>query len=126
MKRGVKHENQFQIVHADFSGGLNTSASVDGIADNQLARAVNVEVDHATGKLKTVAGTVDVLMFPNIFAAIYDEINRKILLVDNNKKVFVFDPYATKINVKPELCMTIRRQDKINVKPELCMTIRQR
>ena len=91
MKRGVKHENQFQIVHADFSGGLNTSASVDGIADNQLARAVNVEVDHATGKLKTVAGTVDVLDFPNLFAAAYDEINRKILLVDEDKRVYAYD-----------------------------------
>lgn len=92
MRLGVKHENQFQIVHADFSGGLNTSASVDGIADNQLARATNVEVDHATGKLKTVAGTVDVLEFPNLFAAAYDEINRKILLVDEDKKIYAFDP----------------------------------
>ena len=98
MKRGVKHENQFQIVHADFSGGLNTSASVDGIADNQLARAVNVEVDHATGKLKTVAGTVDVLDFPNLFAAAYDEINRKILLVDEDKRVYAYDLDANTIS----------------------------
>ena len=59
MRLGVKHQNQFQIVHADFSGGLNTSTSSDGIAENQLARAVNVEVDHATGKLRTVAGTIE-------------------------------------------------------------------
>ena len=98
MKRGVKHENQFQIVHADFSGGLNTSASVDGIADNQLARAVNVEIDHATGKLKTVAGTVDVLNFPNLFAAAYDEINRKLLLVDEDKRVYAYDLDANTIS----------------------------
>ena len=88
MRLGVKHQNQFQIVHADFSGGLNTSTNVDGIAENQLARAVNVEVDHATGKLKTVAGTIDLLQFPNIFAAMYDEINQRLLLVDADKVVW--------------------------------------
>ena len=91
MRLGVKHQNQFQIVHADFSGGLNTSTSVDGIAENQLARATNVEVDHATGKLKTVAGTIDVLKVENLFGAAYDEINQKFLLVDKAKLVYVFD-----------------------------------
>ena len=91
MKLGVKHENQFQIAHADFSGGLNTSTSVDGISENQLARATNLEIDHATGKLRTVAGTVDVFKFPKIFAAAYDEINRKVLLVDADKKIFAYD-----------------------------------
>lgn len=91
MRLGVKHQNQFQIVHADFSGGLNTSTSVDGIAENQLARATNVEVDHATGKLKTVAGTIDVLKVENLFGAAYDEINKKFLLVDKAKLVYVFD-----------------------------------
>lgn len=91
MRLGVKHQNQFQIVHADFSGGLNTSTSVDGIAENQLARATNVEVDHATGKLKTVAGTIDVLSFENLFGAAYDEINRKLLLFNKDKKVYAFD-----------------------------------
>ncbi|MBR0289410.1 MAG: hypothetical protein IJQ82_10555, partial [Selenomonadaceae bacterium] len=91
MRLGVKHENQFQIVHADFSGGLNTSASVDGIADNQLARAINLEVDHATGKLKTVAGTIDLLKFENLFAGMYDDINQKLLLVNEDKKIFAFD-----------------------------------
>ena len=91
MRLGVKHENQFQIVHADFSGGLNTSTSVDGIAENQLARTINLEVDHATGKLKTVAGTIDLLKFENLFAAMYDEISRKLLLVNKDKKIFAFD-----------------------------------
>lgn len=88
MRLGVKHQNQFQIVHADFSGGLNTSTNVDGIAENQLARAVNVEVDHATGKLKSVAGTSDLFQFPNIFAAMYDTINQRLLLVDADKVVW--------------------------------------
>lgn len=52
MQLGVKHQKQQTIVRADFSGGLNTSANVDGIAENQLSVAVNVEVDHATGRLK--------------------------------------------------------------------------
>ena len=91
MRLGVKHQNQFQIAHADFSGGLNTSTSSDEIADNQLTRATNVEVDHATGKLRTVAGTVDVLKFSNIFAAMYDDINKKLLLVKDDKKVYAYD-----------------------------------
>lgn len=72
MKLGVKHANQTPIVRADFSGGLNTSSTTDSIAENQLANAVNVEIDSANGRLKTVAGTVDVLNFADIFATAYD------------------------------------------------------
>ena len=72
---------------------LNTE---DGIAENQLSFAVNVEVDHATGRLKTVAGTTDVWHFPKIFAAAYDEINDKLLLIDEDKKVYAAD-FETKI-----------------------------
>lgn len=95
MKLGVKHQNQQTIVRADFSGGLNTSANVDGIAENQLSVAVNVEVDHATGRLKTVAGTTDIMFFENIFAAMYDEINEKLLLVTADKTVYVTDLNTT-------------------------------
>lgn len=69
------------IVKADFSGGLNTAAQVDGIAENQLADVLNMEVDVATGKLQTVCGTKDILTAENIFAAIYDSINNLILIV---------------------------------------------
>ncbi|MBR4383384.1 MAG: hypothetical protein IKP64_07485, partial [Selenomonadaceae bacterium] len=89
MKLGTKHgETQTTVVRADFSGGLNTTANVDGIAENQLSLALNVEVDHATGRLKTVAGTTDVLKFANIFAAAYDEINRTLLLVTQDRTVY--------------------------------------
>lgn len=88
MRLGVKHQNQQPIVRADFSGGLNTTANVDGIKENQLAVAINVEVDHATGRLKTVAGTTDILQFDNIFAAMYDEINHVLLLVKDDKTVY--------------------------------------
>lgn len=98
MRLGAKHQNQFQIVHADFSGGLNTSTSVDGIVENQLARATNVEVDHAMGKLKTVAGTIDVLKFENFIGAAYDEINRKLLLFDKDKKVYAFNLKTNEIS----------------------------
>lgn len=87
MKLGTKHENQQPIVRADFSGGLNTTANVDGIAENQLSVAVNVEVDHSTGRLKTVAGTTDLIYFEGICAALYDEINQILLLADNDKEV---------------------------------------
>ena len=88
MRLGAKHENQIQIVYANFSGGLNTSTSVDGISENQLAQTVNLEVDHATGKLKSVSGTSDLFQFPNIFAAMYDAINQRLLLVDADKVVW--------------------------------------
>lgn len=91
MRLGVKHQNQNTVVRADFSGGLNTTTNVDGIAENQLSLAVNVEVDHATGRLKTVSGTTDLLMFPNIVAAAYDEINRKLLLITNDLTVYAVD-----------------------------------
>ncbi len=98
MRLGVKHQNQKPIIRADFSGGLNTSTNVDGISENQLSVAVNVEVDHATGRLRTVAGTVDILRFENIFAALYDEINKKLLIVRTDKKVFALDIVTLKIS----------------------------
>lgn len=91
MKLRTKHEIQQPIILSDFSGGLNTSSNLDGIAQNQLANALNVEVDQANGRLKTVAGTVDVLTFNDIFAAVYDEINEILLLVTNDKKVYTAD-----------------------------------
>ena len=91
MRLGVKHANQQPIVRADFSGGLNTTANVDGIAENQLAVAVNVEVDHSTGRLKTVAGTTNLFFTPfeNVTAALYDEINRRLLIVTADRKVYL-------------------------------------
>lgn len=96
MQLGVKHQNQQTIVRADFSGGLNTSANVDGIAENQLSVAVNVEVDHATGRLKTVAGTIDILSLENIIAAMYDDTNKVLLLVTADKTVHATDLKTTR------------------------------
>ena len=79
------------IVKADFTGGLNTAAQVDGIAENQLADVLNMEIDFSTGKLQTVSGTKDILSAEKIFAAIYDSINHLILLVKNDKKIFLAD-----------------------------------
>ena len=75
----------------DFSGGLNTVTQVDGIAENQLADVLNMEIDFSTGKLQTVSGTKDILSAEKIFAAIYDSINHLILLVKNDKKIFLAD-----------------------------------
>lgn len=97
MKLGAKHQNQSPLVRSDFSGGLNTSSNVDGIAENQLASAINVEIDSTNGMLKTVAGTSDIFMFANIFAAAYDEINQKLLVINDAKKVFAADLTTGKI-----------------------------
>ena len=88
MRKTRKHENQEPVIYSDFSGGLNLSTNADGIAINELHESINVEVEQSTGRLKTVAGTVDVLNVANeIFAAIYDEINKAVLLVMANKSV---------------------------------------
>jgi|GEM_PF-650982 len=92
MKPYAKHgERQTVIAKADFTGGLNTAAQADGIAENQLADVLNMEIDVATGKLQTVSGTVDVLESENIFAAMYDKINEVILLLKTDKQVYFAD-----------------------------------
>ena len=94
MKLSNKHgDAATRIIRADFSGGLNTAANSDGIAENQLADCLNVEADRNTGRLKTVAGTVDVFKSETeIYAAMYDEINRVFLLVDTEKNIRVLNP----------------------------------
>lgn len=88
MLLGRKHANQQTVVRADFSGGLNSTATYEGIAENQLAEVVNMEVDHSTGRLKTVAGTIDLTKTANIMALLHDGINRKFLLVKTDKRVY--------------------------------------
>lgn len=88
----TRHANQQTVSIYDFSGGLNTTASMDGIAENQLSECVNMEIDSATNRLKTVSGTSDMLKTDfTIYAAMHDTINHKMLLVDSNKKVYVSD-----------------------------------
>ena len=87
-----KHNGRQQpTIRADFTGGLNTAASIEEIAENQLAEVFNMEIDAASGRLCTVAGTTDILATKNIFAVIYDSINSLILIVKTNKKIFLAD-----------------------------------
>ena len=91
-----RHANQQTVQLYDFSGGLNTTSSVDGIAANQLSECVNMEIDSATNRLRTVAGTKDVFVpGKSIFAAAHDSINHKILYVDEGKTVYVTDFSST-------------------------------
>lgn len=89
----TKHARQQQFSVIDFSGGLNTSTSMAGIEQNQLYDVLNMELDSVTNRLKTSAGTVDVLSVTGmtIVAAAWDGINRKFILVDSDKKVYVSD-----------------------------------
>lgn len=57
MRLSTKHANQQTVTLYDFTGGLNTSTTEETIADNQLAEAVNIEIDSVTGLLRTVSGT---------------------------------------------------------------------
>ncbi|MBR0061618.1 MAG: hypothetical protein IJP68_09085, partial [Selenomonadaceae bacterium] len=89
MKLSSKHgEQQQTVIRADFTGGLNTSMSAEDVAENQLAHVTNMEVDHTNGKLRTVAGTRDILTTPDIYAAIYDLINGVMLIVKDDKKIY--------------------------------------
>ena len=89
MRLWVKHANQQTVTFSDYSGGLNTESTIEGIGENQLAMVENMEVDHATGKLRTISGTEAYIRKANLFAVMYDEINRKILLVTQDKKVYI-------------------------------------
>ena len=94
MRLSSKHRNAKTMIRADFSGGLNCSTNPDGIKENQLAVCENMEVDHSTGRLKTVAGTKELIKFSSgtkIIAAAYDEINRKILVVLSDKSLYAID-----------------------------------
>ncbi len=93
MRLAVKHEKQQPVIRADFSGGLNTVGVVEGIEENQLAVAINLEVEHATGKLRTVSGTRDVFQLKKeeLFAVVYDEINKAMLIVRDDRRVFLVD-----------------------------------
>ena len=86
----TKHPRQQQVSLIDFSGGLNTSASMSGLQPNQLSDVLNMELDSVTNKLKTVAGTIDVMTVSGvtIWAAAWDEINKKMILVDTAKRVY--------------------------------------
>lgn len=92
MRLASKHgENQRSILQGDFTGGLNTSMSAEDIGENQLADVLNMEIDHNNAKLRTVAGTIDILRTPEICAAIHDLINGMILVVMKDRRIHLAD-----------------------------------
>ena len=92
MRLASKHgENQRSILQGDFTGGLNTSMSAEDIGENQLADVLNMEIDHTNAKLRTVAGTIDILRAPEIYAAIHDLINGMILVVKAGGLIYLAD-----------------------------------
>lgn len=84
MRLGAKHQQQ-SITLSDFSGGLNTIATVEGIGANQLFDVKNMEVDQSTGKLRSVAGTKDAVKRDGISGCMYDRINNRMLIICNRK-----------------------------------------
>ena len=91
MRISTKHANQQIVEYRDFSGGLNTSNASEMIGQNELSRAVNVEIDKSTGLLKTVPGTKTLYQrtegakFTDIF---YDKINDVFIVCDEDKNVY--------------------------------------
>lgn len=88
MRLSNKHANVQMAQYHDFRGGLNTTDAVEMIAENELAIAENVEV--FKGQLKTVAGTDTVIHDEEKTFAyiIYDNINKVLLVTDNEQNVY--------------------------------------
>lgn len=101
MRLSIKHTNQQSVTYTDFSGGLNTSVAQEMIAQNELAVCLNMDVDTATGRLKTVDGC-EVVYRPDLSlrAVLYDKINRVFLLVDDAQAVYSCDLAAEEITHK--------------------------
>lgn len=91
MRLSTKHANQQTVSFSDFSGGLNTTDAVEMLAQNELARAVNVEI--YKGQLKTVAGTKTVYSDEGkaFNYIIYDAIESKILVTDTAHNVYLLE-----------------------------------
>lgn len=87
---GVKHKGQRSVSYADFSGGLNTSNAEEMIAENELSRAINVELDKSTGLLRTAAGTLSLYDDEDrtFRAMAWDAIGETFLVVDTLGKVY--------------------------------------
>lgn len=92
MRLSSKHSNQQTITMYDFTGGLNSSVSPENIGQNQLFRVTNMEPDGASGLLKTVAGTRQILSTPfKVFSATFDRINQKFIIISDEtagKKIY--------------------------------------
>lgn len=90
MLLSTKHARQQTMTIYDFTGGLNSTAIPEMIRENQLSEAVNMEIDTSTGTLRTSCGTVAVYKPElEIEAAMYDKINDEILIMDNEKNLYV-------------------------------------
>ena len=88
MRLANKHANVQTVTYADFTGGLNTNDTPENIQQNELSKAVNIEM--YKGQLKTVAGTTRIYYqedgdFSNL---IYDSLENIFLLVDSSGKVY--------------------------------------
>jgi hypothetical protein len=103
MELSTKHQNQQQVEFYDFTGGLNTSTTEEQIAETQLAKCVNFEVQATTGLLKTVDGTKKLYRLPidrdfKLISAEYDVLNKHIVLFADNGTVL-----TTKLDFKKVL-----------------------
>ncbi|MBO6178532.1 MAG: hypothetical protein J6M62_03610 [Selenomonadaceae bacterium] len=92
MRLSTKHSNQQIVEYRDFSGGLNTSNASEMIAHNELARAINVEIDKPTGLIRTVAGTRTLYQKEGAYFTdiAYDKIGDMFVVCDIDKKIYVW------------------------------------
>ena len=105
MQLSAKH-NQTTISYNNFYGGLNTTTAQEMIAENELSRCLNMDIDTQSGLLKVVDGNKNIFTPPDgvkIKSTMYDPINCIWLVVDKNNAVYTIDLTAT----KPSLSATI-------------------
>lgn len=104
MRLSTKHQNQQQVEFYDFTGGLNTATTEEQIAENQLSRCINFEVQTITGLLKTVDGTKIKYRIPahsdyKITSAAYDTLNDHIVLFADNGTVLAQNYRVTSVKL---------------------------
>ena len=93
MQLSTKHPAGQMVEYADFTGGLNTAVSVEGIAQNELAVAVNVTIDKGTGLLRTVYGFDRVAYDSSITfdCLMYDKASKTVLVTDTASTLYRVD-----------------------------------
>lgn len=87
MKLSNRHSNVQTVAFSDFSGGLNTSLVPELIAQNELSKAVNVEL--YKGQLRVISGTMPICLAEGLTLTdlIYDAIGCALLVASQKNRI---------------------------------------
>ena len=116
MRLSNKHANPQLIEYKDFSGGLNTSNASEMIRQNELAKAVNVQIDQSTGLLKTVSGMDTIYKDPDktFDVLIYDVIGDTFLMITTDGTVYALSrEVADGVIIAPSQTVVIEEKGQL-------------